>query len=470
MTERVLNYDRTIVTQDTGFWCGPASTQNVLNSRGINVSEPDLAREIGTHQGGTDHIGLIVPVLNRYLDGGYVGVLMPNDPPAGEQCERLWSDIVRSIDAGFGVVANIVAPPRNYPRAVPPSTVSPAYGGGTVFHYVALMGYSDDGPRRVWVADSGFRPFGYWVGFDQLCSLIPPKGYAAKPVGDVPPREASTMTAEILSLAMGGAVGMDRYRALLPAFLGAMRQAQCTNMARATMWCAQLGHESVGLRHMREIADGSQYEGRGDLGNTQPGDGVRFAGRGPIQVTGRHNYTQLSRWAHAQGYVPTATFFVDNPRELESDKYGFLGAVWYWTVARPGINAMCDAGDINGVTKAINGGLNGLDDRKTRWNRCKQIGAALLPGDQEDDDVSLLDERFENYKGNKDLTYRDWFWWADKNIAELKEQAGPWPQTAGLSNTDALAAIGEHLGLPGFALPADHPYKQAHPEFGKKES
>lgn len=284
-----------------------------------------------------------------------------------------------------------------------------------------------------------------------------------------PPQEVRGMTAELLSKAMGGSVSMERYRALLPAFLASMRQAQCTNLARATMWCAQLGHESVGLRHMREIADGSQYEGRADLGNTQPGDGVRFAGRGPIQVTGRHNYAQLSRWAHGQGYVPTATFFVDNPRELESDKYGFLGAVWYWTVARPGINAMCDAGDIRGVTKAINGGLNGLADREQRWNRCKQIGAALLPGDQEDD-VALLDEKFTNYKGNSDLTYRDWFWWADKNLAELLAQAGPWSQTGGLSNTDALAAIGEHLGLPGFALPADHPYKQAHPEFGKKES
>src|SRR5574338_1626467 len=168
MTERVLPYDRTIVTQDTYYWCGPASTQNVLNSRGINVSEPELARQIGTTQNGTDFVGLIVPVLNRYLDGGYVAVYMEQDPPTPAQCERLWSDIVRSIDGGYGVVANIVAPPSNYPRAGPPSTNSPAYSGGTVYHYVALMGYSDDGPRRVWVADSGFSPYGYWVGFGQL--------------------------------------------------------------------------------------------------------------------------------------------------------------------------------------------------------------------------------------------------------------------------------------------------------------
>lgn len=76
------------------------------------------------------------------------------------------------------MVVNIVAPPSNYPRAVAPSTISPAYRGGTVYHYIAVMGYSDGGGRRVWVADSGFSPYGYWLGFDQLCSLIVPKGYA----------------------------------------------------------------------------------------------------------------------------------------------------------------------------------------------------------------------------------------------------------------------------------------------------
>src|SRR5699024_9008816 len=151
---------------------------------------------------------------------------------------------------------------------------------------------------------------------------------------------------------------------LVGPFNGAMVQADCTNVNRAAMWCAQLGHESVGLRYMREIASGAAYEGRRDLGNVYPGDGVRYAGRGPIQITGRNNYGTLSAWAHSKGYVQSRTYFVDNPAELEKPRYGFLGAVWYWTVARPQINSLADARNLEAVTRAINGGLNGFADRQ----------------------------------------------------------------------------------------------------------
>ncbi|MDQ4033133.1 MAG: hypothetical protein M3332_13080 [Actinomycetota bacterium] len=191
------------------------------------------------------------------------------------------------------------------------------------------------------------------------------------------------MDARTLSQAMGASVPMARYVQLAPAFNNAMMAAHVTTLNRAAMWCAQLGHESVGLRHMEEIASGAAYEGRRDLGNTQPGDGRRFKGRGPIQVTGRHNYTAVSRWAHGRGLVPTSTFFVDHPTELASDRYGFIGPVWYWTVARPRINEQCDAGDLIAVTKAINGGTNGLTDRQRRWDACRLLGAALLPGTDE---------------------------------------------------------------------------------------
>lgn len=177
MTERVLPYDRSIVPQETGWWCGPASTQVVLNSRGIRIAEAQLAQEIGTTWNGTDFVGLIERVLDVRVPGAqYASVSMPNDPPTRQQSDRLWSDLVASIDAGWGVIANIVAPPSNYPRGVKGS-VSPAYAGGVVYHYFAVMGYDTDA-RAVWIADSGFRPFGYWMSFDQLASLIPPKGYA----------------------------------------------------------------------------------------------------------------------------------------------------------------------------------------------------------------------------------------------------------------------------------------------------
>ena len=179
VAEKVLDYPRDQVAQDTIYNCGPASVQTIIRSKGGRlIGEGDLGRELGTHTGGTNSIEQFPPVLNRHIGGDYRWVGMPNDPPTRAQRDRLWTDITSSIDAGFGVVANIVAPPSNYPRAVWPSTINPAYGGGKVFHYFAVMGYSDGGGRRYWIADSGFAPYGYWISHDQLCTLIPPKGYA----------------------------------------------------------------------------------------------------------------------------------------------------------------------------------------------------------------------------------------------------------------------------------------------------
>lgn len=177
--ENVLNYDRAVVPQETPYWCGPASCQVVLNNRGIIRSEQNLAVELGTHTGGTDHIGQVQRTLNKALpDAKYVVVEMPNDPPSAEQREALWTNLRRSVNAGFGAVCNIVAPASNPPIAVPPSTISPAYAGFPVYHYFTVMGWREDGgARSLWIADSGFRPFGYWISLEQLATLIPPKGY-----------------------------------------------------------------------------------------------------------------------------------------------------------------------------------------------------------------------------------------------------------------------------------------------------
>lgn len=186
--EKVLDYPRDQVKQDTGYNCGPASTQTVIRAAtGKLVSESELGKQMGTDVNGTDWIGLIVPVLNKYIPGaGYQVMEMPNDPPTSAQKNTLWERVKGAIDSGLGVVANIVAPPSNYPRASYTSNQNLAYRGGTVYHYVAVMGYAVDsaGQRHVWLADSGFAPYGSWITFEQLATLIPPKGIAfaaAKP-------------------------------------------------------------------------------------------------------------------------------------------------------------------------------------------------------------------------------------------------------------------------------------------------
>lgn len=184
------------------------------------------------------------------------------------------------------------------------------------------------------------------------------------------------MDAATLARAMGGTAD---YGALVGPMNQAMIAADITTPRRAAMWCAQIGHESVGLRYMEEIASGAAYEGRRDLGNVHPGDGRRFKGSGPIQLTGRANFRAFTRWAQAAGH--TTHDFEAHPELVRQDpRWGFLAASWYWTQARPQLNALSDARDLEGATRAINGGLNGLADRRARYQRCLAMGEALLPG------------------------------------------------------------------------------------------
>lgn len=222
----------------------------------------------------------------------------------------------------------------------------------------------------------------------------------------------------ILAEVMFNRAPFARYEQLAPAFNRALVQAGCTNIPRAAMFIAQLGHESVGLDAMEEYADGSAYEWRSDLGNTQAGDGPRYKGRGPIQVTGRNNYAALSRWAFDNGYVDSPTFFVDKPTLLSSDEYGFLGAVWYWTVARPRLNEFADAaadGNLDDITRwgfferatrAINGGTNGIEDRNRRFLKALSLGDAILPEEL----VTEPDERVILPYINTDLVQETGYW------------------------------------------------------------
>jgi LysM repeat protein len=158
----------------------------------------------------------------------------------------------------------------------------------------------------------------------------------------------------------------------------ALIRARCVTYPRVAMFLAQLGAESGSFRYTEELASGAAYEWRQDLGNIYAGDGMRYKGRSYIQVTGRHNYGALSSWAFAKGFVPSPTYFVDNPEMLADVKFIFLGPIWYWTVARD-MNPYGDARDIKGATWAVNGGLNNLAGRTARYEYALTFGRKLLP-------------------------------------------------------------------------------------------
>lgn len=186
----------------------------------------------------------------------------------------------------------------------------------------------------------------------------------------------TSSAASVLATATG--LSVDRATEILSPVREGLQAASCTTVDRIAMWLAQIGHESGSFVYTEEIASGAAYEGRTDLGNTQPGDGVRFKGRTWIQVTGRSNYAAFSRWANTNGIAPSVGFFVENPTKLAELQYAGVGAAWYWTVARSDINALSDQGDLYTVTLRINGGTNGLADRRDRYNRALLQGDALL--------------------------------------------------------------------------------------------
>ena len=176
--------------------------------------------------------------------------------------------------------------------------------------------------------------------------------------------------------------------------------ARCriTTPLRVAHFMAQIAHESDRFRTATEYASGAAYEGRKDLGNTTAGDGRRFRGRGLIQCTGRANYRAFSDWARLN-YDGPAPDFEAQPESLSEFPWALLSAVWFWTTRA--LNTYADADDVLTITRRINGGTNGLADRKALLTSAKRIftAAAQATGRQvlrigaSGDDVAALQSR-----------------------------------------------------------------------------
>lgn len=172
------------------------------------------------------------------------------------------------------------------------------------------------------------------------------------------------MTPQELARATGARI--DRAQTFQPIIDLAAADFEINTTERMAAFLAQVGHESGGLHWLTEIwgpTDAQlRYEGRSDLGNTQPGDGARFKGRGLIQITGRANYQNASD--------ALATDFIGSPELLAEPDYAVRSAMWFWQ--SHGLNELADAGQFDRITRIINGGQNGRTERLALWESAKE--------------------------------------------------------------------------------------------------
>lgn len=170
------------------------------------------------------------------------------------------------------------------------------------------------------------------------------------------------MTSDILKKCMPSAL-LENIEKFSEPLTHAMELFQINNHKRQAAFLAQIAHESGSLRYVREIATGDAYEGRKDLGNTEAGDGIKFKGRGLIQITGKSNYKAVGEALDFD--------FVKDPSKLELPGAASMSAGWFWQTH--GLNELADIDDFEKITKRINGGLNGYEDRLKNWERIKLI-------------------------------------------------------------------------------------------------
>jgi len=140
---------------------------------------------------------------------------------------------------------------------------------------------------------------------------------------------------------------------------------QINTKPRICHFLAQTGHESAGGYWLLELASGTAYEGRRDLGNTQKGDGVKFKGAGVLQCTGRNNYQKLANKVNDPKVMELGAKYV-------AEKYPVTSAGVWWEDNR--MNQFIDGGaTVEQVSRRVNGGTNGLQDRIFRYNKALKV-------------------------------------------------------------------------------------------------
>lgn len=261
---------------------------------------------------------------------------------------------------------------------------------------------------------------------------------------------ASTLTADhiVAIYPADNSVTKEQAEVYLPYLIAACKEFDITNKIRVAGLLGQLGEESGELVYFEELWGPSEaqlgYEGRIDLGNTEPGDGYYFRGSGPIQITGRHNTTRV---CNALG-LPV------DPDLLRQPKDGFRAAAYFWTNmgndyydnsnnGATNLNRFADAGDIEAMTYGVNGGLTNLDNRVWYYNKALEV----LPDDldlseslEEEEEPEVTEEP---EVANNVLVYTD----DDAYIRAGDNDAYVWMLQG--SNTPAKADGSGYIYVPG---------------------
>jgi putative chitinase len=173
---------------------------------------------------------------------------------------------------------------------------------------------------------------------------------------------------------------------------------------RFVQYGAQIAHESGGFKYDAELwgkeggtAAQKRYDQRTDLGNSPEldGDGFKYRGRTGIQITGKDNYRQFRDWCRAKFPDANVPDFVADPDAVNLDPWEGLGPLWYWDTRN--LNSYADSGDIEMITKRINGGRNGLADRIERY---ETLGLAVLGYDAKDMESVKTFQRLAQSEGH----------------------------------------------------------------------